>query len=449
MADARHGTPGSPEAFAFRRIGDCLSHGFRDGEIRDAAVPRAFPYPYRAMMAICSDLDETPDESMYRETVSVLNGTAVGPMGPGLGLEVGNTIYFDMPAEQFSYWNAGDRGRTLLRDLMRSGHIDCIHSFGDLATTRAEAERALEELERLGCRLKVWIDHATAPSNLGPDIMKGQGDVRGSGAYHADLTFAYGVEYVWMGRVTSVVGQDAPRRLGGIFDGSHPFSSGRTLAKEGVKGLLAETFGGKYAMHAGNRLLREVTLRDGRGALEFIRCNPHRGGVSSGETADGLGEVLTPAFLDRLEERGGICILYTHLGKARDRARPLRGETIAALRGLAARFREGRILVTTTRRVLDYASRLRAHGFRAVRQDEWTHLFVEDIPGERRACAGTEPPEGMTFYADNPEKTRVFFGGREIPDIRRNPPDRTGHGSVSIPWNPLRLPDLGAWGDAR
>ena len=57
--------------------------------------------------------------------------------GPGVGLEVGNSIYFDMPPGQFAYWNTDDAGRAMVRALIRSGHIDCLHSFGDLATTRA------------------------------------------------------------------------------------------------------------------------------------------------------------------------------------------------------------------------------------------------------------------------------------------------------------------------
>lgn len=394
------------------------------------------------MMAICSDLDETPGEAAYRETVRFLNDTAATSMGEGLGLEVGNTIYFDAPRNVFSYWNASKEGREVLRLLMRSGHIDCLHSFGDLATTRGQAEKALEELERYGCRLKVWIDHAIAPTNFGADIMKGKGDVPGSSSYHADLTFGYGVEYVWVGRVTSVVGQDVPRRFGGIFNAAHPFSSARTLVKEGLKDLSGEMVGGKYGMHAGNALLREVKLRDGRGALEFIRCNPHWGGVSSCDTAEGLGRVLTPGVLDRLEERGGICILYTHLGKAGDRARPLRGEAIEALRRLADRAREGRILVTTTRRLLDYARRRRSLRFAAVRDGQWTHVLI-DGAREGCACGGEEgTPEGLTFHVEDPAKTRVFVGVREIQELRRNPADATGRRSVSIPWRPLPPPGI-------
>lgn len=218
--------------------------------------------------------------------------------------------------------------------------------------------------------------------------MRGAGDVPGSASYHADLTFGYGVRYVWMGRVTSVVGQDVSRCLRNVFDAAHPLASGKTLAKEGIKDLLSGTVGGRYAMHAGNHLLREVTLRDGRCALEFIRCNPHWGGVSSFDTAEGLGRVLTPNVLDLLEERRGACVLYTHLGKVRDRERPLRGESVAALRNLAGRVRDGRILLTTTRRLLEYATIRRSHRYRVTREGDWTLVMVEESNGGEPAGRG-------------------------------------------------------------
>ena len=125
------------------------------------------------MLAICSDLDETPDPGVYWQTMRFLNTTEATPMGPGVGLEVGNSIYFDMPPGQLAYWNTDDAGRAMLRTLLRSGHIDCLHSFGDLAATRRHAGRALDELARHDCRVAVWVDHAVAPSNLGSDIDTG------------------------------------------------------------------------------------------------------------------------------------------------------------------------------------------------------------------------------------------------------------------------------------
>lgn len=415
--------------------------GGSSGRGGSVAVPRPFPYPFKAMLAVCSDLDETPDETTFLETIRFLNSVSRTSFGRGVGLEVGNTIYFDMPPGHFSYWSASDKGREILRALIRSGHIDCLHSFGDLATTRSHAERALEELDRHGCHLSVWVDHAVSPTNFGPDIMRGSGDVPASPAYHADLTLAYGIRYVWMGRVTSVIGQDISRRLGGIFAISHPLSSAVTLSKEAAKGLIGRAVGGRYAMHKRNEILRRVTLRDGTPCLEFLRCNPHWGGVSSCDTADGLGQVLTPRFLDLLEERGGMCILYTHLGKFLGRPAAFSEAAVNALEMLAERGRSGRILVTTTKRLLDYALARRTHRFRGYREGEWTIVRIEREEGV--PCPpGGGGMEGATFYVDDPGKTRVFLGGREIPDVQRNPPDATGRGSVSIPWKFLSPPDL-------
>ena len=109
----------------------------------------------------------------------------------------------------------------------------------------------------------------------------------------------------------------------------------------------------KYRAHAGNRLLHPSSLRDGQPAVEFLRCNPHPAGVDTGDTGAGLGEVLTARFLDQLVEREGVCLLYTHLGKLPGRVFP--ETTVRALHLLKQYSDAGNILVTTTRRALDYA----------------------------------------------------------------------------------------------
>lgn len=341
------------------------------------ALPGLTGQPSRAMLAICSDLDETPDRHVYWEIMRFLNTTEMTCMGPGVGLEVGNTIYFDMPRDQFAYWNTDDAGREMIRALIRSGHIDCLHSFGDLATSREHAGRALDELDRHGCRLSVWVDHGTAVTNFGSDIMQGHGDEPGHPAYHADLTCGFGIQYAWRGRVTSITGQEVPGRLRGIFNPAHPVASGKTFAKEAIKRGLARRGHEKYAMHGSNRLTRDVRLRDGRPVVEFMRCNPHWGGVSSCDRAGGLGEVLTREFLDRLVERRGACILYTHLGKIRRREELLEAPARQALQLLASYHAQGKIVVTTTRRLLGYP----VNPARSPdgTQEPWTKLEFPDL----------------------------------------------------------------------
>ncbi len=317
---------------------------------------RRIPAPYKAMLAICSDLDETPDKDVYFEISKYLNTTQLTSMGTGVGLEVGNTIYFDMPPNQFSYWNTDDQGRARVRELIRAGYIDCLHSYGDLATTRNNVERALSELVYHNCQLKVWIDHAQVPTNFGGDIMCGYGDVLGADAYHADITTAYGIEYVWRGRVTSVIGQNIPKNLHGIVNWAHPLDSGKTLAKEVFKGLLAKAGSEKYAMHAGNAILRKISLRSGQNVREFFRANPFWGGVGLSATASGLASVLTREMLECLMAREGVSVLYTHLGKIKNRTELFPAKTISALEVLAQYSRGRKILVTTTKRLLDYCT---------------------------------------------------------------------------------------------
>ena len=308
-----------------------------------------------ATLAICSDLDETPDAATYFELMRFLNTTEETSMGPGVGLEVGNTLYFDMAPGELSYWNASEAEREKFRALIHSGHIDCLHSFGDLATTRAHAGRALDELIKHDCRIPVWIDHAQAVTNFGADIMQGMGDVPGHPAYHADLTMSYGIRHIWRGRITSVIGQDLPFSLRDIADFGHPIASAETIAKEAVKQVLARRGHPKYCPQAGNPLVVLGELRDGQPIREFIRSNPSYGGVSCHDRGDAIQHVLTRRFLDRLVARGGPCILYSHLGKLErgSTSHRFQSSVVAAFRLLADYQRAGKIHVTTTARLLD------------------------------------------------------------------------------------------------
>ena len=426
---------------------------------------RSIPFPYRAMLAICSDLDETPDWDTYFEITRFLNTREETSMGPGVDLEVGNTIYFDMPPDQFAYWNTDDRGREMVRTLIRSGHVDCLHSFGDLATSRADVQRSLDELVQYGCRMEVWIDHAVAASNFGADIMCGSGDDTESEVYHADLTVAYGIRFVSRGRVTSVIGQEVPRSLGGVFDTTHPWASARTWSKEALKGGLARLGHRKYAIHGPNRIIRRLSLRDGQMLDEFLRANPFWGGVQHAATADGIAEVLTRRMLDRLVRRGGVCVLYTHLGKTTCSDSAFASRTVEAFRVLAEYGDSRRILVTTTRRLLRYCAMMRRI---SVSTRDGNSIFINTqraIPTGRSAQNSRSQPiasavdcdmqkpkddsdgvpptlDGLTLYVTDSASARVSVNDRHIHGITRNERDHTGRPSISFKWPTLEFPAL-------
>jgi len=416
-------------------VGDKLAHVCADVQLRP------FPYPYRCMLAICSDLDGTADRRAYLEIVRFLNTEETTPMGPGVGLEVGNSIHFRAKARRFSYWDTDDTGREMVRTLIRSGHIDCLHSFGELIHTRDEAKRALDELREHDCRLEVWVDHGGTVTNFGPDIMQGHGDEIGHPAYHADLTVDYGIQYVCLGRGTSITGQDIPAKLGGIFKPSHPIASGRTLLKEVAKHFLARIGNKKYAMHASNKLFRPSVLRDGQRIYEFMRCNPHWGGIGSFAEGRYIGDVLTSDMLSRLVERSGTCILYTHLGRVDDPAVPFNTKAVRAFHNLAEESRAGKILVTTTRRVLGYRRAVREIAFTS-RWDGSVMRIDLDTRRSENWLGRLNPADlaGLTFYVPDAQATRMTIDGREARTLQRNPPDHTGRPSVSLPWSSLVFP---------
>jgi hypothetical protein len=407
---------------------------------------RHAPWPYRAVLAICSDLDETPSAQTYLEIARFLNTTEDTAMGPGVGLEVGNSIFFDMAPGQFSYWGADDASREMVRTLVHSGHVDAIHSWGDLATERRHAERNLGELERHGCRLEVWIDHSKAASNFGPDIMVGTGDLPGAAAYHADLTLAYGVRYVWRGRTTGLAGQDVGIRPGSVLPmlrASRPASSAWAALKELVKTGLGRMGHSRWAMYGANRLCRPTTLRDGRPIWEFLRSNPSWGGPGESATADGLAEVLTPRMMARLVHCGGSCILYTHLGKVRDPRRPFGPATQASLRHLARLRDDGHVFVTTTRRLLRYRIVRDQLRYQATTAGDRIVLRLgpidDPVTGTRRPSA--DDLQGLCFQAE---------AGRDLElgldDGTPIAHERVATGAVNcavIPWRPLSFPRLG------
>jgi hypothetical protein len=401
---------------------------------------RRIPFPYRAMLAVCSDLDETPDRRIYWELMRFLNTTETTSLGPGAGLEVANSIYFDMPADQFAYETTDDAGRTMIRTLIRSGHIDCLHSFGDRTDSRDRAARILDELCTHDCRLKIWVDHGTAVTNFGSDIMAGCGDVVGHPAYHADLTFAYGIRYLWKGRVTSLTSQDVSPCLGELLDSRHALASAKTLAKETAKRLLAHVGSAKYRLHLPNRVLGPITLRDGRPMYEFLRSNPYWGGVSSCETADGIGNVLTERVLRNLADHKGICILYTHLGKNSDSAHPMSPASAQGFHRLARYCHDGTILVATTYRVLNYLTVRNHLKFQAQREGNTLRITIHAVEDPVRGTwtPGQADLSGITFETEYAEHLEIRLdAGPAIPATIHQDAERT---LATVPWTSLSFP---------
>ncbi|WP_409440057.1 hypothetical protein [Psychromonas sp. GE-S-Ul-11] len=397
---------------------------------------RKYPYPYQAMLAICSDLDETPNKEIYFETAKYLNTTEQTSLGKGVGLEVGNTIYFDMPSHNFSYTNTDDDGRGKIHQLIESGHIDCLHSFGDFVDDRVSIEKYWNTIQSGKRKIEVWVDHAQAPTNLDNDIMQGRGAEQGTTAYHSDLTVqSGGLPFIWKGRVTSCVAQNAKRSYQSLFNKLKIKASIKTIALEFIKGWLARFGNQKYAMHKANKVLRKATLIDGTEVIEFMRCNPAWGGVSCFDQARGIHHVLTKEMLDTLVQNEGCSVLYSHLGKVHSTEEPFTEETRQAFELLAEYQGNQKILTTTTRRLLGYNRTVEELDFSVKHIGEETHIYLTtDYSGE--------DIQGLTWYVENPDLTLLYINGVKCHRIIINDKDDSGLVSISIGWERLVFPKM-------
>jgi hypothetical protein len=402
-------------------------------------VLRKFPYPYRAAIAICSDIDNTETLGKFLEIQKFLNTREMTSMGEGVGLEIGNSFFFYEPSDgAISYFLSGPPVRDTIISFVKSGQIDVMHSYGKKSDfTREDAIRSLAELRKNNSKIDVWVDHDKSKSNFGDDVTFGLGDHPDSKAYHADLTLNYGIKFVWLGRVTMIVGQSAPltwEAFAGIFDKDHAIHSSINIGKEIAKNAMGVFGSKKYAMHKDNDLLRVVKLDDGNKVYEFTRFDNFWEGVSTGGTNKRLAYALSERTLKCLKDTEGYMVVYTHLGKNSDCMEPICKETQSALRNLAKESQAGNIYVTTTSRLLNYYINHKyldwsfelGDGEVIIRINAIKDpIFGSFIPSVRNL-------ESITFHVPNKEKTTIYLSNKKIENVRKNPPDYTGRESITI-----------------
>lgn len=401
---------------------------------------RKFPYPYRSAMTISSDIDRTETLDEFLKIQKFLNSKAMTNMGEGVGLDIGNSFFFYESADRtISYFNKDPYVRETIKNFIKSGKIDVLHSYGKKSDfKRNDAIVALRELMDNNSMVDVWIDHTKSSDNFGDDVTLGQGDKTDSEGFHADITIEYGIKFVWLGRVTMITGQSVPFTLGtftSIFDSKYPLNSFINIGKELAKNVLGVFGNKKYAMHKTNDLVRIITLDDGQRAYEFMRFDNYWRGVGKGANSKNLAYTISKKSLDRLKETTGYMIVYTHLGMNSDCGQYVCQETRYAIRNLAREYRAGHIFVTTTSKLLNYYinNKYLNWSFENKKGESIIRIHNVEDPVFGSFVPSIEELDGMTFYVPNKNKAMIYINNTEISDLRRNAPDYTKRESVTIP----------------
>jgi hypothetical protein len=385
---------------------------------------RPFPYPYRAALAIANDADLLTPASFRRLYTFLATGEDT-EWGAGLGLDVGGSFFMFRSPDSPNVFTVFDGLSSTVTDdgefileCARLGALDYLHTYGCFTDaghfTRELAELALGVLADRDVEVRTWVNHGP-PSNVqgigGRD--EWQGDVPGTPAYHADLTLAHGVRWIWTG---SEVTDD--------------------FALEPLEdaGLLA-----RIRRRRAEPLVEPYQLRDGQQAFSFRR---YSGLGDTTPVLDDLPAQLSQANLDHLVEAQGWTIVYQHLAVRRVRegfgtdAYGSVGEEwfkpaeLEVLRDLARRHHEGAIWVAPTSILLRYHDAVSAVHWEATRREEGDLIVVDSSDAEELS--------GLTFYCERPERTTVCLQRERIASVRVNAPDATGQGSITI--NPRPTP---------
>lgn len=387
---------------------------------------RKFPYPYDAMLAISSDIDNTTVEKFetYHQFLNTLEETS---HGPGLGLDIGDSAWFYIandslialdqeghrPEHSMSFFQGLDpKGRKDADKIARYykvGWIDSLHSFGDFSRndrsakfTRELAFEAWKAINNLNIKPTVWLNHGSESNvqNFGAynskTLFKYQaGDDPKSPYYHTDLTIDNGIRYIWNSIGMSQFSYDNP--------------------------------------------LFPIKLRDGRQVWGFHRYTHDviKGKHDWTWEPHELHRQITKERLEQLVRERKFSIVAQHLGKPNN-GFPFKTNDIQALQLLKDYQDKGKVLVARTSRLLDFARAQQFIRYSSVQIEGKTYININTV--EDSITKPTTPTldelRGLTFYVDDPDKTYILLNLTLIPkdQLQRNGPDTSNKKSIGIRW---------------
>lgn len=384
------------------------------------------------MLAINSDIDRT-SPLRFREVHRFLNTREETPLGPGLGLDIADSLWFyrksrvgpDPLSTELCYfhgndWTAVSPYAEELLHYVRCGWIDTIHGYGnftgltapDHRFTRRHAEEALAVLAREELTIPVWSNHGGPGNiqNIGPGAQM-QGDDPTSPAYHADLLRKAGVVYLWGLGAATLPGAPTKLAVGRLRDGESWWEFTRFTSR-----------GFEEAERDGlPRWQAETEAKRRKSAMLWLPRWLH--------------VQLAEPVLRGLVDGGHFCIAAQHLGTARP-MNVLGTPAADALRRLAELQEAGEILVARTARLLHY-NRVRDN-LRYTAEVGGDGLTIDvlavDDPVLGESVPTVEELRGVTFGVEDARRTRLRVAGREIaPDLLRRSADETEE-TIGVEW---------------
>jgi hypothetical protein len=379
---------------------------------------RPMPFPFLAALSICSDIDECDRQTFLavHQFINDRRGT--------LGLPLADSFFaLGRVPRQLAYFLPDGRtpgpDANLIREAIRAGLIDSLHSWGDFNETpprpsalRDSAARLTDQFAHYGLELKIWINHGD-PNNrqnlqarLQPAYV---GDDPGSPLFTLDLVRALGIKYYWWSELV-----DWP------LSGLQPPVTLRVALQpylNRLKNLIKTIIGRRRLVRSADHvteLCLPTQLADGTVLMAF---NRHLRRFREPSTRYTLHYTLAPQVLDELMAEQGYLILYTHLGMPRFEGGALfPDEDLRALQNLAALHHEGKIWVAATRHLLNHWLLTRYLEWRASWQGDKLVVQLDTI---RDPVTGTRLPDvaelaGLCFYVPAGREIRFRVADQDL-----------------------------------
>ena len=401
---------------------------------------RKFPYPYKCAFSISSDIDNASSLDFFVQFMDFLNSEKQTIYGPGLGLEVGNSFWFfnGSKSKQLSYFDGLSDKETsfapIIRLYLKSKHIDTLHSWGNFdrgGFKRYYAEKGTEVLNKYNFNIPVWVNHGI---NLNyqkvGDYPSMYGDDPTHSCYHTDLLSESGLEFIWTGKVTHIIGQD----------GRENFSILSKLLIQKIIKKLKYQHVKDPIYDDDNNLIKPLLLRDGNKKWEFTRFINSWGNAGDLDFYEFVGQIKA-RNLKRLIKNQGIMILYTHFNENLGATIPMNlNERLGFLKKMVNRKE---ILMGTSSRILKYWEISNYIKFEVQDLEDKVIILINDImysPVGKQSVTSFHL-NGLTFYINISKPHKIIFKNKVCRTIL-NPPDYTGKHSISIPWQKLEYPEV-------
>ena len=402
-----------------------------------------FPFPYKAALTICSDIDGTSWKH-FLTIHQFLNSERSTILGKGLKLSIGDSFWMydtpGIPNSAFSYFKNANGEKSpqapMIKELIKAGVLDVLHGYGNFESpiefSRDLSERAIEELEKNGLKIKVWTNHGGIESvqNIGRRS-RGMGDINDPEIdkhhfYHTDLLISYGIKFYWDSEaaVTKVVGQERKVKFSEAYWKSPLVNDYRAKLKMLAKGVisLADNVLSKLTnthfvpwqlFDPQNRLLDSDQLRDGKSIFRFKRF-----GNGRFDWSEDLPFLLNDQVLSELIKREGHLVLYIHLGDRREKKEkvPLSKETVEKLNQISDLFKSGALWVDTTSRLLTYNLIRRFIDWEVVETSGLIKIVIHGLKNcpVKTNLSATEL-NGLSFRINTSKNVKIFFRNKEIP----------------------------------